>query len=256
MFPRRSYLPELERFTSVDPVQERGGINLYRFVKNNPLRYVDPLGYADVVATPTAGTEAGSAGTEAGEAAEIGEAGEVAAPEVPVLAEPASAAAFTAVGLAGIGGMVYSPMLMNPQNDPYLNPLGVNAPPSTVAGVLPLPKLPTVAPPVKPIPCPPSQKKPPVTFYHYSRNPNLTGLGLFSDSSATTIPGLSSQDASAGLGIPPPLYEYPVTIDPNVTPVQPQPPVSPNKYGPGGLPEVTFPNGTPPGSIGSPQVVK
>ena len=43
-FPRRFYDPTLQRFLNRDPIGVRGGINLYRFVRNNPLRYVDPLG--------------------------------------------------------------------------------------------------------------------------------------------------------------------------------------------------------------------
>jgi len=43
-YPRRAYFPELARFGSSDPIGERGGINLYRAMRNNPLRYVDPLG--------------------------------------------------------------------------------------------------------------------------------------------------------------------------------------------------------------------
>lgn len=43
-FGFRWYSPDLDRFLTVDPIQEWGGINLYRAVFNNPLRYVDPLG--------------------------------------------------------------------------------------------------------------------------------------------------------------------------------------------------------------------
>ena len=34
----------LREWLNRDPIGERGGINLYRFVGNNPLRFVDPLG--------------------------------------------------------------------------------------------------------------------------------------------------------------------------------------------------------------------
>ena len=43
-FGLRWYSPDLDRFLNQDPIQERGGINLYRFVKNNPLRFVDSFG--------------------------------------------------------------------------------------------------------------------------------------------------------------------------------------------------------------------
>src|SRR5204863_101464 len=36
--------PSLQRWTTRDPIGEAGGINLYGFVGNNPVSYVDPLG--------------------------------------------------------------------------------------------------------------------------------------------------------------------------------------------------------------------
>lgn len=44
LYPFRSYEPNFQRFLNQDPIQEAGGINLYRAMNNNPLRYVDPLG--------------------------------------------------------------------------------------------------------------------------------------------------------------------------------------------------------------------
>lgn len=46
LLPLRPYLPELGRFANADPIQEAGGINLYRFVGNSPLNSVDPWGLA------------------------------------------------------------------------------------------------------------------------------------------------------------------------------------------------------------------
>jgi RHS repeat-associated protein len=41
----RYYHPTLQRFVSEDPIEFGGGdVNLYGYVGNNPLRYVDPLG--------------------------------------------------------------------------------------------------------------------------------------------------------------------------------------------------------------------
>jgi len=95
-----------------------------------------------------------------------------------------------------------------------------------------------------------------VTFYHYSSAPPASFLnGLWPDSSATTVSGLNAYEASGGLGIPLPFYEYPVRVNLVVTPVLPQPPVPANKYGFGGLPEVIFPEGTLPGSVGTPRLV-
>jgi hypothetical protein len=42
----RMYDPNLQRWTQRDPIGERGGINLYQFVGNNPIGRVDPLGLA------------------------------------------------------------------------------------------------------------------------------------------------------------------------------------------------------------------
>ena len=44
----RHYSPSLGRFLSRDPIQEQGGLNLYAFVKNNPIHTTDFLGNGDV----------------------------------------------------------------------------------------------------------------------------------------------------------------------------------------------------------------
>ncbi len=40
------YEPSLGRFINRDPINELGGLNLYGFVRNNPIMHVDPLGLA------------------------------------------------------------------------------------------------------------------------------------------------------------------------------------------------------------------
>ncbi len=58
----RAYDPNLQRFVNRDPIEEVGGINLYRFVFNNPLNRLDPWGldaYVEIITDggPIKGTD-------------------------------------------------------------------------------------------------------------------------------------------------------------------------------------------------------
>jgi RHS repeat-associated protein len=44
-YGHRFYEPNLQRWVNRDPIGERGDINLFRFVRNQPTRSVDPLGW-------------------------------------------------------------------------------------------------------------------------------------------------------------------------------------------------------------------
>ncbi|MBN1907301.1 MAG: RHS repeat-associated core domain-containing protein [Deltaproteobacteria bacterium] len=47
-YGHRFYSPSLGRWTTRDPIEEVGGLNLYAFVSNNPLRYLDYLGLKEI----------------------------------------------------------------------------------------------------------------------------------------------------------------------------------------------------------------
>jgi RHS repeat-associated protein len=40
----RYYEPNLQRWLNQDPIGEEGGLNLYGYVRNNPIKWTDPLG--------------------------------------------------------------------------------------------------------------------------------------------------------------------------------------------------------------------
>jgi RHS repeat-associated protein len=50
-YGRRYYDPNLQRWLNQDPIQERGGFDLYRFVANNPINAIDPLGLLVIITT-------------------------------------------------------------------------------------------------------------------------------------------------------------------------------------------------------------
>jgi hypothetical protein len=44
----RYYNPVSQRWLNRDPIGERGGINLYRFTRNNPVKYIDKYGHYSI----------------------------------------------------------------------------------------------------------------------------------------------------------------------------------------------------------------
>lgn len=46
-FGLRFYDPNLQQWVNRDPIAENGGLNLFSYVGNNPLGYIDPLGLAE-----------------------------------------------------------------------------------------------------------------------------------------------------------------------------------------------------------------
>jgi RHS repeat-associated protein len=51
-YPYREYIPTIGGWNSRDPIAEKGGINLYCFVGNNPVNSIDPFGFATIFALP------------------------------------------------------------------------------------------------------------------------------------------------------------------------------------------------------------
>ena len=51
----RYYAPWLQRWISADPAGDVDGLNLYVFVRNNPMTYVDPTGSVSEIAQPESG---------------------------------------------------------------------------------------------------------------------------------------------------------------------------------------------------------
>jgi uncharacterized protein RhaS with RHS repeats len=43
----RAYDPNLGRWINRDPIEESGGINLFGYVNNNPINFIDPFGLAN-----------------------------------------------------------------------------------------------------------------------------------------------------------------------------------------------------------------
>ena len=122
----RWYAPNLQRWVNRDPIGEWGGINLYRVSNNSPLDQTDPFG---LLITGTSSSQLEQAGTtveDAEAAEEVIEAGTT----VTGAAGIVSAAAVVSPAVIGLLGM-------DPQNDPYLNPNGVNAAPNTASSLLP-----------------------------------------------------------------------------------------------------------------------
>jgi len=84
-YGRRFFEPNFGRFLNGDPIGIGGGFNQYRFVDNNPLRYVDPFGLTTYVSdSPLA---AGQAGTYGPYTYNVDDGSDAVVPAVPYLTD-------------------------------------------------------------------------------------------------------------------------------------------------------------------------
>jgi hypothetical protein len=89
------------------------------------------------------------------------------------------------------------------------------------------------------------------TFYHYSQAEIPAGQGLTVNSGVTSVGDLNAQQAMLKLGIPPPTYVYPVTLDNPLEHLT----IDLGTPSRNTLPSWTVIKQTPPGSVGPPVVV-
>jgi RHS repeat-associated protein len=61
-FGFRFYEPTFQRWINRDPIEESGGINLYSYVRNNPINNADPFGWAEDVNRPAVSVVSGPLG--------------------------------------------------------------------------------------------------------------------------------------------------------------------------------------------------
>jgi RHS repeat-associated protein len=142
----RAYDPRLARWLSRDPIAEAGGINLYGYVSNNPILWIDPLGLQfgpmPFPASPVAGAQfelqkqinqEGKAVVEGLKDASIKVSAVTAAPLV-VLAAP-EAAPIIAAG-ARAGGKTVCEVGLRAANKALANPVATTEVAGTVVGAV------------------------------------------------------------------------------------------------------------------------
>jgi RHS repeat-associated protein len=249
-FGRRFYDANLQRWVNRDPISEKGGANLYAYVRNDPINGRDVLGLDPIVTPPVGGpylNSPASLGGTAGAATETASVGTGAGLLTATIgtgtglliiggaALPATAAVYVIGEKTGVTDWLADKLVPEPTYDP---------------GPLPLPYKPKPDPETTK-PAPPKPSDDPFCYYHYSDNGMLTGLGLLPWRYVTSVGGLSYDQALLlTTRISPqadPIYQYPVTVQPET------PMVFDGMVG--GYPTWRLPEGTPPGSIGVPKVI-
>jgi RHS repeat-associated protein len=254
LYTYRVYFPNLQRWGQRDPIGEIGGINLYGFVGNNVVGYIDIYG----LQPPCEELERDSKEQRTPEQLEFEFEMEKNAEEMDKKYEPLSP--LTEQELKQ--GPIMRPLI------PRVSPPATTVPPKPVQQPAPPPPCPqnsgggitsANSPPRLAI-SPYRQTKPGEIFFHYGYGNQapffLTGLrpGGF----ATSNPNLTGPQAQQGLALPRPIAPdsvYKVTPTPG-TWVRANPVTDPAFGQPGGLPEYQFPGGTSPGTISGPTPIK
>ena len=219
----RFYSPGLGRWINRDPIAEAGGLNLYGFVGNSPVNRHDSYGLVT--------------GVE----------------EAAVLWGAAYVCSCVAVYfcMQQPRPPIYSPFPSTP-NSPAVSPYP--GPANPYPHVVPFPVSPRPAPVYSPFPGtvqgPGAISTVEEVYWHYT-NVELSNpeAGLWPGSSTTDRPDYFQDEASQGLGIPPPEYVYPIRPQPGY-PVVDAGETPEGGWGPGGLPDFQFPNGSGPNSVG------
>jgi RHS repeat-associated protein len=110
----RAYDPDLGRWVSRDPIAEQGGLNLYGYVGNNPIGFLDPFGLFDCVVVGAAigggvgGLIGGTVGGVAGLVGIVGGPAVLATSGAGALAGASYGAGAGVIGGAIIGGLLCS----------------------------------------------------------------------------------------------------------------------------------------------------
>lgn len=252
-FGRRFFDPNLARFINRDPMAEAGGLNLYLYCGNNPLGCIDCLGcYPCGDALPSLwsiflqnvqqnwqqDTLGFAAGLGHGVAGLGGSSWDIAAglgwqlglaSTDPVGYADSAWSAFLASSSTpqGIGGLTFGleAILAGGLAAPEAGGLGVGGAAEETGAAN--------------------------TFFHYTTNPNLEGQGLTVGSGVTSVGDFNAQQAMLNLGIKPPGYVYPVTLDNPLDFLS----IDAGTPARNTIPSWRVEVPTPPGSIGAPRPV-